>query len=75
METATTRRRLRSKGTMRRRITNSVKINSDAISAILAPIYNDLPTLERPAARSISFFFLSCSKKNFASDKRGRTTR
>ena len=40
-----TRRRLRSKGTMRRRLSlssASVKINSDAISAILAPIYNDL---------------------------------
>ena len=40
-----TRRRLRSKGTMRRRLnigSATVKINSDAISAILAPIYNDL---------------------------------
>lgn len=46
METATTRRRLRSKGTMRRRLnlaSASVKINSDAISAILAPIYSSLP--------------------------------
>jgi SAM-dependent methyltransferase len=43
---ANTRRRLRSKGTIRRRLTlnNSlVKINTDAIGAILAPIYNDLP--------------------------------
>lgn len=40
-----TRRRLRSKGTMRRRLTPDtlVKINADAIGAILAPIYNDLP--------------------------------
>jgi SAM-dependent methyltransferase len=38
-------RRLRSKGTMRRRLTSlgPISINSDAISAILAPIYNDLP--------------------------------
>lgn len=43
METATTRRRLRSKGTMRRRLSSSVRINSDAISAILAPIYSELP--------------------------------
>ena len=40
----TTRRRLRSKGTMRRRPTNQlVKINTDAITAILSPIYNELP--------------------------------
>ena len=38
-----TRRRLRSKGTMRRRVTGPIKINADAISAILAPIYSDLP--------------------------------
>ena len=44
LEMDTTRRRLRSKGTMRRRITNPVvKINTDAISAILIPIYNALP--------------------------------
>jgi SAM-dependent methyltransferase len=43
METATTRRRLRSKGTMRRRLSTSVRINTDAISAILAPIYSELP--------------------------------
>ena len=49
METslASTRRRLRSKGTMRRRLQNvnasQLRINSDAVSAILAPIYNDLP--------------------------------
>uniref|UniRef100_A0A6C0ANE9 Histone-lysine N-methyltransferase, H3 lysine-79 specific n=1 Tax=viral metagenome TaxID=1070528 RepID=A0A6C0ANE9_9ZZZZ len=42
-------RRIRAKGTMRRRFAGqglslgSVKINSDAISAILAPLYNDLP--------------------------------
>jgi len=42
---ANTRRRLRSKGTMRRRLTTlgPITINADAISAILAPIYNDLP--------------------------------
>lgn len=38
-------RRVRAKGTMRRRLTShgSVKINADAISAILAPLYSDLP--------------------------------
>jgi hypothetical protein len=42
-------RRVRAKGTMRRRFTGQgsgygpVKINSDAISAILAPLYSDLP--------------------------------
>jgi len=40
-------RRVRAKGTMRRRLTGHnnglVKINSDAISAILAPLYSDLP--------------------------------
>jgi hypothetical protein len=39
-----TRRRLRSKGTMRRRPNDTVlKINADAIGSILAPIYNELP--------------------------------
>jgi len=40
-------RRVRAKGTMRRRLTGhsqgSVRINSDAISAILAPLYSELP--------------------------------
>jgi hypothetical protein len=42
-------RRLRAKGTMRRRLhangqgQGSVRINSDAISAILAPLYSELP--------------------------------
>jgi len=42
---ANTRRRLRSKGTMRRRSgpMAPITINADAISAILAPIYNELP--------------------------------
>jgi hypothetical protein len=42
---ANTRRRLRSKGTMRRRLGTSgpITINPDAISAILSPIYNELP--------------------------------
>ena len=51
----TTRRRLRSKGTMRRRITNSVKINSDAISAILAPIYNDLPKTTAAGQHNLTY--------------------
>ena len=55
METATTRRRLRSKGTMRRRITNSVKINSDAISAILAPIYSDLPKTTAAGQHNLTY--------------------
>ena len=38
-------RRIRAKGTMRRRLTShgSVKTNADAISAILAPLYSELP--------------------------------
>ena len=38
-------RRIRAKGTMRRRLTDhgAVRINADAISAILAPMYSDLP--------------------------------
>lgn len=42
---ANTRRRLRSKGTMRRRsgVIGPITINADAISAILSPIYNELP--------------------------------
>jgi len=42
-------RRMRAKGTMRRRLhangqgQGSVRINSDAISAILAPLYSELP--------------------------------
>jgi len=40
-------RRVRAKGTIRRRLTNHnqgpVRINSDAISAILAPLYSELP--------------------------------
>lgn len=56
METSpTTRRRLRSKGTMRRRITNSVKINSDAISAILAPIYSDLPKTTAAGQHNLTY--------------------
>ena len=47
MDVARTRR-VRAKGTMRRRSSQAlaqapVKINADAISAILAPIYTDLP--------------------------------
>ena len=53
--TATTRRRLRSKGTMRRRLTNSVKINSDAISAILAPIYSDLPKTTAAGQHNLTY--------------------
>jgi hypothetical protein len=58
METATTRRRLRSKGTMRRRInlaSASVKINSDAISAILAPIYSDLPKTTAAGQHNLTY--------------------
>jgi len=56
--TATTRRRLRSKGTMRRRInlaSASVKINSDAISAILAPIYSDLPKTTAAGQHNLTY--------------------
>ena len=58
METATTRRRLRSKGTMRRRInlaSASVKINSDAISAILAPIYSELPKTTAAGQHNLTY--------------------
>ena len=58
MDTATTRRRLRSKGTMRRRISlasASVKINSDAISAILAPIYSDLPKTTAAGQHNLTY--------------------
>jgi hypothetical protein len=48
MDNGTTKtRRVRAKGTMRRRLGNHnqglVRINSDAISAILAPLYGELP--------------------------------
>ena len=58
METSTTRRRLRSKGTMRRRLSlasASVKINSDAISAILAPIYSDLPKTTAAGQHNLTY--------------------
>lgn len=55
METSTTRRRLRSKGTMRRRPSNSVKINSDAISAILAPIYSELPKTTAAGQHNLTY--------------------
>jgi len=58
METATTRRRLRSKGTMRRRLnltSASVKINSDAITAILSPIYNDLPKTTAAGQHNLTY--------------------
>jgi len=55
MDTATTRRRLRSKGTMRRRVSNSVKINSDAISAILAPIYSELPKTTAAGQHNLTY--------------------
>ena len=53
-----TRRRLRSKGTMRRRLnfnSTSVKINSDAISAILAPIYSDLPKTSAAGQHNLTY--------------------
>jgi len=58
METSTTRRRLRSKGTMRRRLTlssASVRINSDAITAILGPIYNDLPKTNAAGQHNLTY--------------------
>lgn len=58
METSTTRRRLRSKGTMRRRLSlasASVKINSDAISAILAPIYSELPKTTAAGQHNLTY--------------------
>jgi SAM-dependent methyltransferase len=56
MDSLGTRRRLRSKGTMRRRITNStIKINSDAISAILAPIYTELPKTTAAGQHNLTY--------------------
>jgi len=53
-----TRRRLRSKGTMRRRITpgsSVLKLNGDAISAVLAPIYNDLPKTQAAGQHNLTY--------------------
>jgi len=58
MESSTTRRRLRSKGTLRRRLTNEtslVRINADAVSAILAPIYNDLPKTTAAGQHNLTY--------------------
>ena len=55
---AATRRRLRSKGTMRRRLTNAnslVKINSDAVGAILAPIFNELPKTTAAGQHNLTY--------------------
>jgi SAM-dependent methyltransferase len=54
---ANTRRRLRSKGTMRRRstVTGPIIINADAISAILAPIYNDLPKTSAAGQHNLTY--------------------
>ena len=42
-QAAKTRRRLRTRGGTRRRIHGDVRVNTDAASAILVPIYNSLP--------------------------------
>ena len=54
---ANTRRRLRSKGTMRRRsqLTGPITINADAISAILAPIYNELPKTAAAGQHNLTY--------------------
>jgi hypothetical protein len=54
---ANTRRRLRSKGTMRRRLgtLGPITINADAISAILAPIYNDLPKTAAAGQHNLTY--------------------
>jgi len=56
---ANTRRRLRSKGTMRRRLglteSSALNINADAISAILAPIYNDLPKTTAAGQHNLTY--------------------
>ena len=58
MDTNGTRRRLRSKGTMRRRLnlaSASVRINSDAITAILAPIYSELPKTTAAGQHNLTY--------------------
>jgi SAM-dependent methyltransferase len=55
---AKTRRRLRSKGTTRRRtLLNGgiVKINGDAVSAILTPIYNALPITKAAGQHNLTY--------------------
>lgn len=54
---ANTRRRLRSKGTMRRRpgTLGPITINADAISAILAPIYNELPKTTAAGQHNLTY--------------------
>jgi len=54
---ANTRRRLRSKGTMRRRpgTLGPITINPEAISAILAPIYNDLPKTTAAGQHNLTY--------------------
>ena len=51
-------RRIRPKGTLRRdkkRKEGSVKINADAITAILAPLYNDLPKTTAAGQHNLTY--------------------
>lgn len=52
-----TRRRLRSKGTMRKRSlqTGPIKMNTDAISALLEPIYKDLPNTSAAGQHNLTY--------------------
>ena len=54
-ETNKTRRLLRTKGTMRRRMGLAVRINSDAAGAILAPIYEALPKTMATAHHNLTY--------------------
>lgn len=61
MEVAKTRRnlpRVRAKGTLRRRLTaqtSTLNINADAISAILAPIYTELPKTAAAGQHNLTY--------------------
>ena len=51
-----TRRRLRTKGSTRRRLMGGVvKLNSDAVSAILAPIYVNLPATKAAGEHNLTY--------------------
>lgn len=50
-----TRRRIRSKGTLRKRQTGPIKMNTDAIIAILDPIYRTLPNTTATGQHNLTY--------------------
>lgn len=50
-----TRRRIRSKGTLRKRQTGPIKMNTDAITAILDPIYKSLPNTTATGQHNLTY--------------------